>query len=148
MSKWPRFAPRENSAPVAARWRANSFVAPAASVRTSTGARPWVSRARSARGDLRQRGVEHGEVIGCGVRAGPPRAQQLGHRLPAAAGAVIDEPEQRMEPEALLPGPTRLLLLRMRVQQGGVQIDHHLPVLDRRPREVRHRLPAPQPARS
>ena len=50
MSKWPRFAPRENCSPLWSRWRANSLVAPAASVRTSTGTRPASSRRRSGSG--------------------------------------------------------------------------------------------------
>lgn len=50
-------------------------------------------------GQLRQRHVEHGEVIGGGVRPGPPGTQQLRDWLPSSAGAVVDEPEQRMKPE-------------------------------------------------
>ena len=87
-------------------------------------------------------------VVGGGVRAGLARAQQLGHRLPAAAGAVIDEPEQRVEPESLLPGPGRVLLVRVRGDQGGVQVDHHPPVLDRRPGPPPHPLPGRRPRRA
>ena len=50
MSKWPRFAPRENWAPLAARCAANWWVAPAASVRTNTATRPVSSRRRSGSG--------------------------------------------------------------------------------------------------
>ena len=46
MSKWPSEAPTENSTPAWCRCAANSFVAPAASVRTSTATRPCSSGAR------------------------------------------------------------------------------------------------------
>ena len=76
-------------------------------------------------------------MIGGGVRARFPRAQQLTDRLTATAvvlhAAVIDEPEQRVEPETLLPGPGRVLLVGVRGDQRGVEIDHDLPVLDRGP---------------
>ena len=50
MSKCPNDDPTENSTPCRCGCAANSFVAPAASVRTSTGSRPSASRARSGAG--------------------------------------------------------------------------------------------------
>jgi hypothetical protein len=51
-------------------------------------------------GQLRQHRVEHRDVIDCGVRPGLARAPQLGHRLAGTAGAVINEPEQRVVTES------------------------------------------------
>ena len=50
-------------------------------------------------GQLRHGRVEHRDVVDRGVRPGLARAQQLSHRLPTAAGAVIGEPEQRVVTE-------------------------------------------------
>ncbi|GAA1965409.1 hypothetical protein GCM10009754_41880 [Amycolatopsis minnesotensis] len=44
-------------------------------------------------GQLRERLVENGDVVGGGVRPGVAFTQQPGHRLPGAALAMIDEPE-------------------------------------------------------
>lgn len=67
------------------------------------------------RGQLRQRGVEHLDVVSGGVGAGVARAQQPGQRLPGAARTVIGISQQRVEPE----GPGRGLFFRMRGDQGG-----------------------------
>ena len=48
-------------------------------------------------GQLRQRGVEHFDVVGGGVGAGVARAQQPGQRLPGTAGAVIGVAQQRVK---------------------------------------------------
>jgi hypothetical protein len=62
-------------------------------------------------GKLGERGVEHHDMIDRGVRAGLPRPQQLRHRFPATGGAMVDEPEQGMEPEGPLPCPSRVVLV-------------------------------------
>ena len=87
-------------------------------------------------------------MIGGGVRTGPARAQQLRDRLPTTGGAVIDKAEQRVKAEPLFPGPGRVLFLRVRIQQGGVQIDHHPPVLHRRPGDLPHPFPRGCPSRA
>jgi len=62
-------------------------------------------------GELGQCGVEHDDVIGGGVRPGLTRSQQLRDRFPTRGPAVIDKGQQRVEPEALLPGSSGVLLL-------------------------------------
>jgi hypothetical protein len=84
-------------------------------------------------GQLGECGVEYDDVIGGGVRAGLARSQQLGDRFPTTVVTVIDEPEQRVEPESLLPRAGRVLLVGVRGDQGGVEIDHYLSALDRGP---------------
>ena len=58
-----------------------------------------------------------------------PGPQQPGQRLTGSAGAVVDEREHRVEPEPALEGRGRVLLLRVRTDQGGVEIDHDLALL-------------------
>jgi hypothetical protein len=84
-------------------------------------------------GQLGERGVKHDDMIGGGVRACFARSQQLADRFPTTAVTVIDEPEQGVKSESLLPGPGRVLFLGVRGDQGGVEIDHYLSVLDRGP---------------
>ena len=110
-------------------------------MRTSTATRPCVVGGPQLGRDLGERGVEHRHVIDRGVGAGLARPQQLGHRLAVPAGAVIGEREQRMEPEGAFPGPGGVLLVRVRGDQAGVQVDHHPPVLDRRPGMLPHPFP-------
>ena len=69
-------------------------------------------------GDLRQRLVEHGDVVGGGVRPGVARAQQPGQRF---AGGV-EEAQQRVVAERLLPGLGRRLLLGVAEHDRGVQV--------------------------
>jgi len=93
--------------------------------------------------DLGERGVEHRHVIDRGVGAGFPWAEPLGQRLPATAGAVIGEREQRVEPEGAFPGAGGIFLVGVRGDQAGVHVDHHPTVLHRRP----GMLPDPFPRR-
>ena len=109
---------------------------------------PRLVRAAQRGGQLRQRRVEHRDVISGGVGARLAGAQQLGDRLTTAAGTMIGEPEQRVMTKTLLPGRGGVFLLRVRGQQGGVQVDHDLPVLGRRPRPVPHPLPRHRPRTS
>jgi hypothetical protein len=62
-------------------------------------------------GDLRQRLIEHVDVVLSGVaaRAAPP--QQSGHRFPGAAITMVDEPQQRVVAKGLYPGLGRVFLL-------------------------------------
>ena len=55
-------------------------------------------------GDLRQRLVQDGDVVGGGVRPGAARAQQPGQRL----AGVVQEAQQRVVAEGLLPRRGRL----------------------------------------
>ena len=50
-----------------------------------------------------------------------------------------------MEPKGLLPGPRRVLLVGVRGDQGGVQVEHHPPVLDRCAGPRPHPLPGSGP---
>ena len=81
-------------------------------------------------GQLRQGGVEDGDVVGGGVRPGVARAQDPAQRLVG----VVQKGEQRVVSVAALEVPGRLFLLRVHLDQGGVQIDHHvIQVLPGRP---------------
>jgi hypothetical protein len=81
---------------------------------------------------LRQRVGEHPDVVGGVVGRGPAGAQQPGDRLAGAAGPVVEEGQQRMEPECALPGGGGAFLLGVRQHDRGVQIDDHRPVLGHR----------------
>ena len=59
-------------------------------------------------------------MIDGGARTGVARTQQPGECF--AGGVEIGE--QRMEPEPALVRRRRLFLVRMRADQGGVDIDH------------------------
>jgi len=69
--------------------------------------------------DLGDRGGEHGEVVGHGVGSGVARAQQ---HLQALAGVGAPRRE-RVEAEAFLEGGGRPVLVGVRGDQGGVQVD-------------------------
>ena len=69
-------------------------------------------------GDLGEGRVENGDVVGGGVRPGPTWAQHPGQGF----AGVVQEVEQRMKPEALLPGRCGLLLLRMRDHNGRIEV--------------------------
>ena len=98
----------------------NSLTPEPVSPRTST-------RDRTRFGQLGQRGIEYRDLVGGVVGVGPPGTQHRRQRLPGAAGAVIDERQHRMKPESPLEVRRRTFLLRVRPDQGGVQIDDHLP---------------------
>ena len=68
---------------------------------------------------LLQRGIEHLQVIGGGARAGIARAQQPGQRL--SGGVQIRQ--QWIEPEPMLVGRRRVLLIGVGVDQHPVDID-------------------------
>ena len=55
-----------------------------------------------------------------------PGTQHRRQRLPGAVGAVIDERQHRMKPVSPFEVRRRTFLLRVRPDQGGVQIDDHL----------------------
>ncbi len=80
---------------------------------------------------LGEGGVEHRYVIGSGAGAGVAGPQQHGQLL---AGGILPG-AQRVEPEPALVGRRRLFLLRVRPDQGGVDVDHvEVRVHARRPR--------------
>ena len=70
-------------------------------------------------GYLRERPVDHGHVIGGGVRPGVPRAQHHRERLPR----LIRIRAERVEPVPVLVVPGRPLLLGVRGDQRRVHID-------------------------
>lgn len=83
-----------------------------------------------------QRGVEDSDLVGCAVRAGTAFAQQRGQRLSGAAVRVVDEGQHGMEPEPAFVVRGGTFLLRVRTDQGRVQVDHDLAGLG-------HRRPVP-----
>jgi hypothetical protein len=78
---------------------------------------------RSVPGQLAQRLAQHGDVVGGGVGAGVARAQQHRKRLTGAGRAVIDERPQWMVAKPALKRRRRALLVRVRRDQGGVDVD-------------------------
>ena len=94
--------------------------------------------------DLRKREIQHGLVIGGGVRAGVPRPQDpCGRRAGPVAIA-----QQRMMAVAALEVPGRVLLLRAGARERRVDVDHRplrttVPSRDR-PLRPRPELPRPR----
>ena len=115
---------------------------PAPSVRIST-FRP--GRPRPMSGQLRQRLPGDGDVVGGGVRPGVPGPQHHRQRLPGAVRAVVDERPQRMEPEPAFERGRRVFLLRVRGDQGGVEVDDQRPAASAAWSGASHR-PTPTPA--
>lgn len=74
-------------------------------------------------GQLAQRIADEGDVVGGGVGAGVPRAQQEGEGFPAALSAVVDEGAQRVESVSALERRSRPLLVGVRSHQRGIHID-------------------------
>jgi hypothetical protein len=79
-------------------------------------------------GELRERQVDHLDVVGGAVGAGVARPEDPGQGL-AGAIAAVQEGDQRVETEAALVGPSRALLVGVGVQQRAVHI-HHQQALD------------------
>jgi hypothetical protein len=71
-------------------------------------------------GDLSQGLVEHGDVVGSGVRPGVARPQRGGEELPG----VVQECQQRVVAEGVLERRRGLLLLAVTDQHVRVQVDH------------------------
>jgi len=83
-----------------------------------------LARSRVRLGQLRQRGLGDGDVVGGGVGAGVAWTQMSHQRLTSPGWAVVAEGEQGMEPEASLERRCRVLLVRMCGDQAGIQINH------------------------
>ena len=64
------------------------------------------------------------DVVGGGVGARVPGPQQTGQRLPAGHLGTVQEAQQRVEPERLLPGRRSVLLLAVRDRDRGVEVQH------------------------
>ena len=77
-------------------------------------------------GQPKQRHPQHGQMIGCGVGAGVAGPQDGSQRL-AGAIAAVQPAAQRVEPEALLVGRRRALLVGVRVDQGRVNVQDQRP---------------------
>jgi hypothetical protein len=77
---------------------------------------------------------QHVQMIGCGVGAGVARSKNPCKGL-AGAIAAVQPAAKRMEPEALLVGTGRALLVGVGIDQGRVQVQ------DQRPRRCRAQLP-------
>jgi hypothetical protein len=78
---------------------------------------------------LPQRGADHRDVVGGGVRAGVAAAQQHRHRLPGPGLTVVDERGQRVMPEPALERRRREFLVRVRGHQGGINIHDQRPAV-------------------
>ena len=96
-------------------------------------------------GQLRQRGVEHRDLISGVTGVGPPGAQHRRQRFPGTTGAVIDERHHRVKPVSTLEVRGRAFFVRMGPDQGGIQIHHHLPNLSDRAALLPHPLPGDSP---
>ena len=70
--------------------------------------------------DLRERIVQDRDVVGRGVRARIARPQPTGQRLTG----VVQPAQQRVIAKPALEGRRRGLLVRMRLDQAGVQVEH------------------------
>lgn len=69
-------------------------------------------------GDLRERLVEHRDVVGGGIGSGIAGPQPPGHRL----AGVGQEAQERVEAEAAPVGRGSLILLRVRGDQRCVEV--------------------------
>ena len=78
-----------------------------------------------------ERVVEHGHMVGGGARSGVAATE---HSSECFTGG-IEVGEQRVKPEPTLVGRRRVFLVRMRTDQGGIDVDHVEPrIRTRRPR--------------
>jgi len=98
-------------------------VPPAPSVRINTVRPSWPPWA--VHGNCANASADHADVIGGGVGPSISRPEQERQRFPGAPGAVVNEREQRVKPEASLVGRGGVFLLRVRPHQARVQIDDH-----------------------
>ncbi|GGK29188.1 hypothetical protein GCM10011583_71370 [Streptomyces camponoticapitis] len=94
-------------------------------------------------GELGQGEPSGGDVIARGVGACVAGPQQRGHRLSGTCLAVVDERDERMMAEGLLPGRGRVLLLGVRKDQHAVDVDDHVTIGGRTARPGQ--LPDPRP---
>jgi hypothetical protein len=78
-------------------------------------------------GELRQGQVDQLDVVGGGVGTGVAWPQDPSQGL-AGAVAVVQEGDQRVEPEATLVGPGRALLWGVGIHQRAVDVDDQQPV--------------------
>jgi hypothetical protein len=90
---------------------------------------------------LRQRGVEDRNLIGGVASVGPPGTQHRRQRLPGTAATVIDERHHRVKPVSTLEVRGGAFFVRVRPDQGGIQIDHHLPSGGNRRGQLPHHRP-------
>ena len=98
--------------------------------RVRAGQQPRTARvARARAGRLRQRGqrhIQHRDVVGGGVRPGVAGPQQPGQRLPGGHLGPVQETQQRVKPEGVLPGRRRVFLLAVRDADRGIEIQPQL----------------------
>jgi hypothetical protein len=72
----------------------------------------------------RQRMVQDGDVVGGGVRPGAAAAQQSGQGFTPGDLGAVEEGQQRMVTEGLLPGRRRqLFVVGVINDQSGVDVD-------------------------
>jgi hypothetical protein len=73
-------------------------------------------------GELDERSIQHGHVVGDGVGPGVAGTEQTGEGFTG----LIGKAEHRVEPEpAFVGGSCLLLVLRVDLDQGGVDIEDH-----------------------
>ena len=111
-------------------WARNAFEQPAPSARTRIG-----TPCRCASGICASAGVQDGDVVGGGVRAGVARPQQPGQELPG----VVQEAQDAGGSRTCLQRRRRLLLLRVADHDRGVDVQHQPGQLDPGRRRRRHR---------
>jgi hypothetical protein len=70
--------------------------------------------------DLRQRLVQHGDVVRSGVRPGVARSEQTRQRFTGR----VEKAQQRVVAPRLLPGLGSLFLLRVAEHDRGVDVEH------------------------
>ena len=90
--------------------------------RTVRVARSWPGRLRQRR----QRHIQHRDVIGGGVRPGVAGAEHPGQRLPGGDLGPVQETQQRVKPEGVLPGRRRVFLLAVRDADRGIEVQPQL----------------------
>jgi hypothetical protein len=77
-------------------------------------------------GELDERGVQGGEVIGAVPWRGLPGPQVDRKRFPGSVLTMVDERAHRREPVAALEGRLGAFLVRVRGHQRGVNVHDHL----------------------
>lgn len=77
-------------------------------------------------GKVGQCHIQHGDVVCSGVRPGVPRTHDPCQGLTRSDLWAIQVAQEWMEPEGVLPGGTSLLLLGVRYQHRGVEVQVQL----------------------
>jgi hypothetical protein len=90
---------------------------------------------------LSQRRIQHRDLIGGVVGGGLAWAQHRRQWFAGAAGAVVNERQQWVKTKPALEVGRSALFLRVRTDQGGVQVNHHQLIRRHRAAVPPHRGP-------